>query len=91
MPKTEDKGHDKKMKDIAKCFKIVQALFVTVMFTFDQERFAEVLMKPQESQEEAKSKKKKKGAKQDEISILTKFVENLNLKIFEEKYEASPE
>jgi hypothetical protein len=39
MPKTEDKGLDKKMKDIAKCFKIVQAVLVVIMFTFDQENF----------------------------------------------------
>jgi hypothetical protein len=35
MPKSEDKGQDKKMKDISKCFKIVQAMCVSVMFAFD--------------------------------------------------------
>jgi hypothetical protein len=35
MPKSEDKGQDKRMKDIAKCFKIVQALMVVLMFVFD--------------------------------------------------------
>jgi hypothetical protein len=38
--------------------------------------------------EEAKGSKKKKQ-KVDEISTFSKFVENLNLKIFEEKYETT--
>jgi hypothetical protein len=41
--------------------------------------------------EEPSKKKKKGGAKNDEISVLAKFAENLNIKIFEDKYENTPE
>ena len=89
MPKTEDKGSDKKMKDIAKCFKMVQSLMVITMYSFDYENFAYFVQKP-EKPEESKGKKKK-AAKNDEASILIKFAENLNVKIFEEKYEKTAE
>ena len=70
-------------------------MLVLVMYTFDKENYQEILMSKQEESEEPKEpkekKKKKKGAKNDEVSILAKFVENINIKIFEEKYETIPE
>ena len=88
MPKTDDGGLDKKRKDIAKCFKMVQAIMVVTMFTFDQANFSAIFM---QKSEETKSSKKKKAAKTDEVSVLIKFAENLNLKCFEEKHEKTPD
>ena len=40
IPKAGDGAIDKQNKDIGKCLKLIQALMVTVMFSFDKETYA---------------------------------------------------
>jgi len=61
--KSEDKNDEKNRKDIAKCFKIVQAFFLTCMFAWDYRTFLDVFFPEEKPKEEVKEEPAKKGKK----------------------------
>lgn len=92
MPKSGSKSQDQRAKEFGKCFKLMQGLVVTTMFTYEHQAFVRMFFPkdPQVEEEQKESGKKKSHVNpSDKIAMMNKYVEFLNLKVFEEKQEKS--